>query len=488
MMDDLNFAFEDGDERNRRRRRAGSSRRSPNNNHQHGGGYGQEPYYAQQDPYYPPPDPYRAPNDPYYPPQQNPYPGQHDPYYQDYQGGYPGYSGYGDYEQYPQQTRSQRNAKNKKKKKKKRSKLPLILGIVLLVCLGGGYVTYNKVMATFMIPDYTGDGSGDVTIEIKSGANGTQIAKILLDAGVIKSTKAFIREADKNREQADRIQPGTYKLRKQMSAAAALALLLDPKSRQPNGITIQEGLSTFKIYKLLAERLKIPEADFKKAAEDPAALGITANWFTRKDGKPVSKSIEGFLFPDTYDFPPKATAKDVLTIMVKRFLAVAAEMKFVEKFASDPKVSPYQALIVASLAQAEAGNKDDLGKVARVAYNRVYKRIPQLSCACLEMDVTVNYSLELRGLDPKTSSQLTEKELTDPANPYNRKANGLVPTPINNPGKLALAAAQNPPEGTWYWFVAIDKEGHSAFSSTFAQFCLDNQKAVAAGVLAKSSC
>src|SRR4030095_2475434 len=106
---------------------------------------------------------------------------------------------------------------------------------------------------------------GDVTIEIKSGANGTQIAKILLDAGVIKSTKAFIREADKNREQADRIQPGTYKLRKQMSAAAALALLLDPKSRQPNGITIQEGLSTFKIYKLLAQKLKIPGGDFKNA-------------------------------------------------------------------------------------------------------------------------------------------------------------------------------------------------------------------------------
>jgi UPF0755 protein len=501
MMDDLNFSFEERDERTRQRRRAGSSRRSSNNNHSRGGGGGgYDQYYPQQEPYYPPPDPYRA-NDQYYPPQQhNPYPGPADqgygdPYYQGYQGyqdyqgyqSYPGYEGYDQYEQY--QTRSQRNAKNKKKKKKKRSKVPLILGLVMLVCLGGGgYFAYDKVLSSFIVPDYDGDGAGDVTIEIKPGASGAAIAKVLLDADVIKSTKAFILVTDKNREQADRIQPGTYKLRKQMSAAAAFALLFDPKSRVAGGLLIPEGLSTFRIFKLLAEKTKIPEADFKTAAADPVALGVPATWFTRKDGKPIVKSVEGFLFPDTYEFPPKATAKEILTIMVKRFLSVATEIKFVEKFASDPKVAPYQALIVASLAQAEAGNKDDLGKVARVAYNRVYKRIPQLSCACLEMDVTVNYSLELAGKDPKTSSQLTEKELTDPKNPYNRKADGLVPTPINNPGKLALIAAQNPPEGTWYWFVAIDKEGHSAFSSTFAQFCADNQKAVAAGVLTKSSC
>jgi UPF0755 protein len=499
MMDDLNFAFEDRDERDRRRRRSSSGRRS--NNHPHGGGGGQY-YPPQQEPYYPPPDPYRAaPQDPYYPPpQHNPYPGHADPGYQDpYYQGYPGYQqqeyqgypGYENYDQYPpQQTRSQRNAKSKKKKKKKRSKLPLILGIVMLVCLGGGYLGYDKVMSSFIVPDYDGDGSGEVTVEIKPGASGTQMGKVLFDAGVVKSQKAFIQACDKNRDQADKIQPGTYKLRKEMKAETALFLLLDPKARLVSGITIPEGLSTFRIYKLLAEKLKLPEADFKTAAADPVALGVPATWFTRKDGKPVpaTKSIEGFLFPDTYEFPPKVTAKEALTLMVKRFIAVTGELKFVDKFASDPKVSPYQALIVASLAQAEAGNKDDLGKVARVAYNRVYKRIPQLSCACLEMDVTVNYSLELAGKDPKTSATMTEKELTDPKNPYNRKADGLVPTPINNPGKQALQAAQTPPEGAWYWFVAIDKEGHSAFSTTFAQFCEDNKKAVAAGVLTKSSC
>ncbi|GIH03231.1 membrane protein [Rhizocola hellebori] len=514
MMNDLDFAYED-DDRNRHRRRrreAGVPVQQWNSQPQQPGwGY---PNGAPQNPHYgyPPPNQpgwgqqpayepgygqgygqgYGTGYDPNYGGQPG-YPGYDQPYGPEYDQGYdPGYQQDPNGHVYgggntPTQTRS--GSKKKKKKKKKGKGFLIAMAVVLLICGGGGYFGYSKVAEMLTTPDFEGEGQGEVTIEIKNGASGTQMAKVLFDAGVIKSAKAFVEACDRNRDDADRIQPGTYKLRKEMSAAAAMALLLKPESRVKAGITIPEGLSTFKIYKLLAEKLKLPEADFKAAAADPVALGVPESWFVRKDGKTsTTRSIEGFLFPDTYEFPPKATAKAVLEVMVKRFMDVAKQIGFVEKFASNAKVSPYQGLIVASLAQAEAGNKDDLGKVARVAYNKVYLRKPEQSCACLQFDVTVNYSLELKGLPPKASKDFTQKELTDPANPYNRNANGLVPTPINNPGKLALEAAASPTEGKWYYFVAINKDGHSKFSETYTQFCKDNEEAVRNGVLASSSC
>jgi len=379
--------------------------------------------------------------------------------------------------------------KKKKKKKRGRSGLALFLTFVMLACLGGGiFFAYDKLSEKFTTPDYSGEGAGEVTIVIKPGDLGLDMAQTLKDAGVVKSEKAFVLAWESN-QQAQSIQPGTYKLRKEMSAAAAILLLLDPKSRLVNGITVPEGLSSFKIFKLLAEKLKLPEADFKTAAADPIKLGVPDWWFKRKDGKPESRSIEGFLFPDTYEFPEKVTAEGALKMMVERFIKVTTDMKFVSRVETERKlVTPYEALIVASLAQAEAGKAEDLPKVARVAYNRIFKDYPELGCNCLQFDVTVNYSRELRGLDPKPSSGLTQRELTDPKDPYNRNVDGLVPTPINNPGKQALEGAMAPPEANWIFFVAVDKNGTTNFSDTGAQFCRDKKLAVQNGVLTDDSC
>ncbi len=523
MMNDLDFAYEDDDRnRHQRRRREAAPQQQWNQQPpQQGWGYHdgaqQEPHYG-----YPPPNQPGWGQQPQYDQGYGQGYGQNQGYGQGYDQGYgqgyaqqPGYApgyeqGYPGYDQgydtgyeqtggrvyggganVPTQTRSGKKGSKKTKKKKKRGKgFAIAMTVILLICGGGGFWGWNTLSGMFITPDFEGEGGGEVTVEIKAGASGTQVAKVLFDAGVVKSTKAFVEECDRNRDQADLIQPGKYKLRKEMSAAAAMVWLLKPESRIKSGITIPEGLSTFKIYKLLSEKLKLPEVDFKTAAKDPIALGVPEAWYARKDGKSSGgeRSIEGFLFPDTYEFPDGSNAKQVLEIMVKRFLTVAKDIGFVEKFANNSKVSPYQGLIVASLAQAEAGNADDLGKVARVAYNKVYQRKAEQSCACLQFDVTVNYWFEVNGLPTKTSSQMTQKELTDPKNPYNRNADGLVPTPINNPGKKALEGSASPPEGKWYYFVAIDKQGHSKFSETYSQFCKDNDEAVRNGILTESSC
>jgi UPF0755 protein len=388
-----------------------------------------------------------------------------------------------------------RNGKKKKKKKKRgggRTFLALFMTLLLLGGLAGGaYLGYDKIKGFFVTPDYeTAAASAEITVEIKEGSNGTDMAKVLKANDVIKSEQAFIEAWDADPKNAQKIQPGFYKLRVQLSAADAMKMLLDTANRITNGITITEGLSTFKIYKLLSEKLEIPLAEFKAAAKDPIKLGVPDWWFKREDGKKESRSLEGFLFPDTYEFPPNVTAESALKMMVARFLDVTGKLNYADK-AAELNISPYQALIVASLAQAEAGNADDLGKVARVSYNRVFsdKAVQEIgTCRCLQFDVTVNYSREIAGKDPKPSSGLTQAELTDPKNPYNRNAKGLPPTPINNPGQHALEAAADPPKGDWLYFVAVDKEGHSAFSSTHSQFCRDNQTAVKAGVLKQSSC
>ncbi|MFD6565981.1 endolytic transglycosylase MltG [Micromonospora profundi] len=358
--------------------------------------------------------------------------------------------------------------------------LALLMALVLLGTIGGGaFYGFDRIQNYFVTPDYDGAGAGEVTVEIKNGALLADMADALVSADVVKSQKAFVEAAEAN-SRSKNIQPGTYKLRKQMSGESAVAAMLDLKNKIVNGLTIPEGRTAKNIYKLLSDKTKIPVKDFEAAAKDPEALGVPDWWFTRDDGKKVVKSVEGFLFPDTYEIPPKATAESILKMMVDSFLSVTGEMKFADRVQKERKVSPYEALIVASLAQAEAGNKDDLGKVARVAYNRVYGEFP---CNCLEMDVTVNYYLESIGKPTKSSKQMTAAELDDPKNPYNRKLPGMIPTPINNPGKEALEGAMDTPVGKWLYFVAIDKEGHSAFAETYPEHKRNEAKAREAGII-----
>ncbi|MET8552299.1 endolytic transglycosylase MltG [Micromonospora zamorensis] len=358
--------------------------------------------------------------------------------------------------------------------------LALLMALVLLGGIGGGaFYGFDRIQNYFVTPDYDGAGAGEITVEIKNGALIADMADALVAADVVKSQKAFIEAAEAN-SRSKNIQPGTYKLRKQMSGTSAVTAMLDLKNKIVNGLTIPEGRSAKNIYKLLSDKTKIPVKEFEAAAKDPEALGVPDWWFARDDGKKVVKSVEGFLFPDTYEIPPKATAESILKLMVDNFLSVTGEMKFPDRVQKERKVSPYEALIVASLAQAEAGNKDDLGKVARVAYNRAYGEFP---CNCLEMDVTVNYYLESIGKPTKSSKQMTAAELDDPKNPYNRKLRGMIPTPINNPGKQALEGAMATPVGKWLYFVAIDKQGHSEFAETYEQHQRNEAKAREAGII-----
>jgi UPF0755 protein len=351
------------------------------------------------------------------------------------------------------------------KKSAGKSSLAFLMAFVLLAVLGGGvFFGYTKVKGFFTAADYDGPGTDPVQVTIEQDSTLTDIGNTLVDADVVKSTKAFVNAANDN-PRGKNIQSGTYNMRKQMSAKNAVATLLDPKARITSGVTVTEGKTALQTFALLSKATNIPVKDFVAAAKDPVALGVQDFWFKRRDGRPVAKTIEGFLFPDTYEFDPKLNAQQILRTMVQRFMKVAEDIDFVNTVQTTLNISPFEALIVASLAQAEAGIPADLPKIARVAYNRAYKKnMP------LQFDVTTNYWLELNGKAAKHSGKLTESELNDPKNPYNSESKvGLPVGPIDSPGKAALEGAAKPAAGNWLFFVAIDKSGRSAFAVTDAE-------------------
>jgi len=307
---------------------------------------------------------------------------------------------------------------------------------------------------------------------------------------VVKSAKAFVNVASAD-PRSRNIQVGLYKLFKPMPAKDALTLLLDPdKNRVVNGVTIPEGMITVDIYKKLSKETGIPVKDFQAAAKDPVKLGVPAVWFKRTDGHkaPKTKSIEGFLYPATYEIPPNPTATSVLKMMVQKFIDVTDDLAFLETVNNERGgISPYEALIAASIVQAEAIFHEDYPKVARVLYNRAYGG--KFDCGCLGIDSSINYSFRLAGKDGKDSNDITQAELNDASNPYNMHLNpGMPPTPIGNPGETALKAAMKPTDGPWLYFMTIDKKGTMGYATDAEGHQANINKACANGVLSGESC
>jgi UPF0755 protein len=367
-------------------------------------------------------------------------------------------------------SRQQRQRRRKDRKRRRRSFGALFVSLVLLAALGFGvYWGLGKLGDVFGADDYTAVGTTPVTIQVHQGDSSTDIAQTLFDKGVVKSTKAFINAA-KAEPKSKNIQYGYYKLFLQMPAATALQYLLQPdKYMVTNKVLIPEGMITLDIYSKLSKASGIPVADFVKAGQDPVGLGVPADWFKRTDGKKAPTSIEGFLFPDTYTFDPGLSAHDMLHTMVARFLDVATQIDFVNTVNNNlGGVSPYEALVAASIAQVEGVTVDDFGKISRTLYNRAYGTF---DCNCLGLDSEVNYWLRISGKEAQPSDKLTMAQLHDASDPYNTHDKpGLPIGPISNPGKDALQGAMSPPAGKWTYFLTIDKQGHMGFATTLSGF------------------
>jgi UPF0755 protein len=331
-----------------------------------------------------------------------------------------------------------------------------VLVAAVLLLGGAGVVAFKGrewLESAFATPDYTGQGTGSVTIQVTNSQTATDIGYTLEEKDVVKSAEAFIKAA-KREPRSRSIQPGYYVLRTQMSGEAALALLLDPDSRERSEVIIPEGRRVSTAIQELATGTGLPKADFDAVLKHPETLELPAYAKNRP---------EGFLFPAKYPTDPGTTAEDVLFHMVQRYKEEATALNL-EARAQDLGYTPLQVVTVASLIEAEVRQPDDFPKVARVIYNRLGdKQHPWLQK--LQFDSTVHYAVNKAGNVATTAADRANKS---PYNTYVHK--GLPPAPINSPGKAALEAALNPADGDWVYFVATNPDtGETKFASTSAE-------------------
>ncbi|MEU6018849.1 endolytic transglycosylase MltG [Streptomyces sp. NPDC047515] len=230
-------------------------------------------------------------------------------------------------------------------------------------------------------------------------------------------------------------------------AAAILVPLLmwGPKVEQARPLVIPEGRRASQVYAAVDRALSVASGTTEKAAA-AADLPLPAE----ANGNP-----EGYLFPATYPVTSRTTPQGLLRYMVDTA---------VERFGADHittgarrnGVSVYRTVTIASIVQAEADTEHDMGKVARVIYNRLDRGMP------LQMDSTLNYALNRSSLDTTTG----DTKIDSPYNSYERK--GLPPTPIGNPGEQATTAAITPTPGPWLYFVTV-APGDTRFTSSYAE-------------------
>jgi UPF0755 protein len=323
---------------------------------------------------------------------------------------------------------------------------PLLALVLLAGLAGGGVYIYRRLQS----PDYSGAGTGEVTVQVKPGDSASSLAPLLVEKGVVASQTAFISAAKTSVNNGGaNLEPGTFALHKHMKASLAWALLLSPKARLQTSVTIPDGLRLTKILPMLAKETGFPLSAYQAAAKQTSKLGLPSY----AHGK-----LEGYLYPATYPIQHGTSALGVLQTMVAQYNREAANLNLGTE-AAKKHMTPGGIITVASLLEAEGGSTSYYGRVARVIYNRLGNGTR------LQLDSTVLYALNKFGylLTP------AQQNVNSPYNTFRHA--GLPPGPIDNPSEAAIEAALNPAAGNWTYFVTVDpKTGLTKFTNSYTQF------------------
>ncbi|MEK7850340.1 MAG: endolytic transglycosylase MltG [Deltaproteobacteria bacterium] len=311
---------------------------------------------------------------------------------------------------------------------------PLILTAIILAALTHYYI------ALFIPP---GQSTTAVVVEFETGASFKQITKTLKEKGLIRDLKAFTLLATL-RGSMKKVQAGEYELNATMLPAGVLEKL-EKGLVIRHQITIPEGYNIREIAELLEQNSLSQKEKFLAKASDKAFLptiGIGA------------ATAEGFLFPDTYQFPKGMSEETIIKKMVSRFREVSAGD--LEMGAKAAGLSVKEVVTLASIVEKETGDASERPRIARVFLNRLKNGIP------LQSDPTVIYGIK------DFNGNLTRKDLLTktPYNTYRRR--GLPPGPIANPGADSIKAVLYPEEGPYLYFVSRN-DGTHYFSRTLSE-------------------
>jgi peptidoglycan lytic transglycosylase G len=326
----------------------------------------------------------------------------------------------------------------------------ILLIIVVLLLAGGASAAW--VYSELRRP-VSHNKSGQY-IEIPRGSSPSSIVKKLADEGIIKHEwplKVYLKATGRG----STLKAGEYDFPSPVSPLAVLAKLQQGERRLTR-LTIPEGWTRWDIAKAM---LQVPELHLESEAQ---ALELMNNVSLISDLDPQAKNLEGYLFPDTYEFAPDTTAKELIEMMVKRFRGVW-KREWTDR-ARALNMTTRQIVTTASIIETEAKLVEERPIVASVIYNRLQKDIP------LAVDSSIIYASKLEGkwrYDGRVYKSDIERR-----SPYNTRIyTGLPPGPVASPGESCLHAALNPIQSDYLYYVRNpdrDDGAHNFYSSSSA--------------------
>ncbi len=294
----------------------------------------------------------------------------------------------------------------------------------------------------------------EIFVEITPGSTSNQIAAQLEQAGVIRSRYGF--DLVRLWKRSSTLKAGEYRFDRALPVTEVYARIArGDVFTLP--VTIPEGATRFDI------AAKVAAAGFLNITQQNFLAATVSQTPLIADLDPHAKSLEGYLFPDTYRFPRKVTANQIVAAMVHRFRAVAAQLQIEKTALPLQSVGNIHDLVtLASLIERETAVGSERPLVSSVLTNRLKKNMPLMT------DPAVIYGLQVEG---KWRGAIYESDLKDPKHdtPYNTyRHSGLPPGPVGNPGVASLRAALHPAATDYLYFVAAgaDPQGKSRFAAT----------------------
>lgn len=338
----------------------------------------------------------------------------------------------------------------------------LAIAFLILILLAGAFGLWLR---SELRHPYRGYSQAQIFVDIPRGTPRWNIAGLLEQNGVIHNRVAFIALSLRHRRRV--LQAGEYLFNQPMTPRQVFDQIAGGHIFV-HVVVVPEGWTMFDIANELARQGLTTKEDFLRVARDPSPV---------RDIAPRAPSLEGFLFPSTYQFSRNATPKEIADTMVRQFREewsklqaiapppatpdpIATSHSLVQTAGSVvPPLSPEQLVTLASLVERETPQPSERPMVASVFYNRLKLGVP------LQCDPTVQYAFDLVG---KPTLKVTPEDL-HVASPYNTYLHrGLPPGPIANPGDASLRAVVDPAHTHYLYFVANDSGGHF-FASTLEE-------------------
>lgn len=301
-----------------------------------------------------------------------------------------------------------------------------------------------------------------VTVTIYESDTMDDIIEKLYHNGLIRYRSLFKLYADISHADED-IDPGIYDLNTRYDYHALVNMMSASSSRTVvEGVLIPEGYTCRQIFALLEEKRIC-------TAQDLAAYAANGElkdyWFLENVERGQGYCLEGFLFPDTYDFYKNSTPREVLEKLLDNFdrrfdKEMRAQIETLNANVTGGGYGVREVAIVASMIEKEAAAPAEAPAIAGVIYNRLFRW--EGTPAYLNIDASIVYAL-----DGKTDLTREDLQVDSPYNTYTHT--GLTPTPISNPGLSSLRAALNPENHNYYYYVLNPETGMHTFSTTYEE-------------------